>query len=419
MTNSCKIAVKQLQVGNFIRLPVSWKDHPFLFSSFKIRQQAQIELIKNLGIEHVFVILDRSDTAVLTPEDARSRKQPIVDSNLDKLSEDLRQQKAESIEAHKSLRRQLQKTEQHFDRSVAMIRSLMGKLRNRPLNAVNDAKELIHNICEQLLTSDKLVLHLMADAKNDDGIYYHSLNVSVLSMLIAKELNWTRNEIELVGIGALFHDTGKLKVPTQILRKTSPLSQAEQNFVRQHPMMGVDLLKLADNFPAEALPVILNHHEFLDGSGSPKGLKEPQIDKLSQLVAAVNTYDNLCHSDNNQKARTPYSALGYLYKHYQTQLNPQMVGRMVKMLGIYPPGSIVELSSGQYAMVMSVNMSQLLLPRILVYDALVPKEQAPIIELAQEGITIVRCLPPAGLPERVFKYLNPRERVSYYFGIDS
>ncbi|PKG75481.1 HD family phosphohydrolase [Shewanella sp. GutCb] len=419
MPNSCKIAVKQLQVGNFIRLPVSWKDHPFLFSSFKIRQQAQIELIKNLGIEHVFVILDRSDTAVLTPEDARSRKQPIVDSNLDKLSEDLRKQKAESIEAHKSLRRQLQKTEQHFDRSVAMIRSLMGKLRNRPLNAVNDGKELIHNICEQLLTSDKLVLHLMADAKDDDGIYYHSLNVSVLSMLIAKELNWTRNEIELIGIGALFHDTGKLKVPTQILRKTSPLSQAEQNFVSQHPMMGVDLLKLADNFPSEALPVILNHHEFLDGSGSPKGLKEAQIDKLSQLVAAVNTYDNLCHSDNNRKARTPYSALGYLYKHYQTQLNPQMVGRMVKMLGIYPPGSIVELSSGQYAMVMSVNMSQLLLPRILVYDALVPKEQAPIIELAQEGITIVRCLPPAGLPEKVFKYLNPRERVSYYFGTDS
>ncbi|PKH56098.1 HD family phosphohydrolase [Shewanella sp. Choline-02u-19] len=419
MPNSCKIAVKQLQVGNFIRLPVSWKDHPFLFSSFKIRQQAQIELIKNLGIEHVFVILDRSDTAVLTPEDARSRKQPIVDSNLDTLSEDLRKQKAESIEAHKSLRRQLQKTEQHFDRSVAMIRSLMGKLRNRPLNAVNDGKELIHNICEQLLTSDKLVLHLMADAKDDDGIYYHSLNVSVLSMLIAKELNWTRNEIELIGIGALFHDTGKLKVPTQILRKTSPLSQAEQNFVSQHPMMGVDLLKLADNFPSEALPVILNHHEFLDGSGSPKGLKEAQIDKLSQLVAAVNTYDNLCHSDNNRKARTPYSALGYLYKHYQTQLNPQMVGRMVKMLGIYPPGSIVELSSGQYAMVMSVNMSQLLLPRILVYDALVPKEQAPIIELAQEGITIVRCLPPAGLPEKVFKYLNPRERVSYYFGTDS
>ena len=207
MTNSCKVAVKQLQVGNFIRLPISWKDHPFLFSSFKIRQQAQIELIKNLGIEHVFVIVERSDTPVLNVKDAQAQKQTTNENDLDKLSDELNKQKAESIEAHKSLRRHLQKTEQQFERSVAMIRSLMGKLRNRPLNAVNDAKELIHNICEQLLTSDKLVLHLMADSKNDDGIYFHSLNVSVLSMLIAKELGWTRNEIELIGLGALFHDT--------------------------------------------------------------------------------------------------------------------------------------------------------------------------------------------------------------------
>ncbi len=421
MPNSCKVAVKQLQVGNFIRLPISWKDHPFLFSSFKIRQQAQIELIKNLGIEHVFVIVERSDTAVLNVKDAQAQaqKQTTDESELDKLSDELNKQKTESIEAHKSLRRHLQKTEQQFERSVAMIRSLMGKLRNRPLNAVNDAKELIHNICEQLLTSDKLVLHLMADSKGDDGIYFHSLNVSVLSMLIAKELGWTRNEIELIGLGALFHDTGKLKVPTQLMRKTTPLTQAEQNFINQHPAMGVELLKLADNFPKEALPIILNHHEFLDGSGTPKGLKEPDIDKLSQLVTAVNTYDNLCHSDRSRKARTPFSALGYLYKHYQSQLNPDIVSRMVKMLGIYPPGSIVELSSGQYGMVMSVNVSQLLLPRILVYDALVPKEQAPIVELAQEGITIVRCLPPAALPEKVFKYLNPRERVSYFFGSDN
>ncbi|ACJ28995.1 HDIG domain protein [Shewanella piezotolerans WP3] len=418
MPNSCKVAVEQLQVGNFIRLPISWKDHPFLFSSFKIRQQAQIELIKNLGIEHVFVIVERSDTPILSIKDAQAPKQKAVESDLDKLSEELNKQKAESIEAHKSLRRHLQKTEQQFERSVAMIRSLMGKLRNRPLNAVNDAKELVHNISEQLLTSDKLVLHLMSDSKKDDGIYFHSLNVSVLSMLIAKELGWTRNEIELVGLGALFHDTGKLKVPTQLMRKTSPLTQAEQNFINQHPTMGAELLKLADNFPTEALPIILNHHEFLDGSGTPKGLKKTEIDKLSQLVTAVNTYDNLCHSDRSRKARTPFSALGYLYKHYQAQLNPDIVSRMVKMLGIYPPGSIVELSSGQYGMVMSVNVSQILLPRILVYDALVPKEQAPIVELAQEGLTIVRCLPPAALPEKVFKYLNPRERVSYFFGSD-
>ncbi len=92
---------------------------------------------------------------------------------------------------------------------------------------------------------------------------------------------------------------------------------------------------------------------------------------------------------------------------------------MIKMLGVYPPGSVVELSSGQYGLVMSVNLDKLLLPRILVYDALVPKDQAPIIDLEAEGLSIVRCLPPAALPEKIFKYLNPRERVSYYFGSES
>ncbi|WOT03903.1 HD-GYP domain-containing protein [Shewanella youngdeokensis] len=418
MTKSCKIAVNQLQVGNFIQLPLSWKDHPFLFSRFKIKQQAQIELIKNLGVQHVLVLLDRSDTHVLPPEEANKGTNLLSESKLEQLSEELKQQKSDSIEAQKRLKRQLKKTEQEFDRSISMLRSLMAKLRNRPLNAVDEGKELIHDICEQLLKSDKLVLHLMPDSKNDEGINFHSLNVSVLSMLIAKELKWTRSEVELVGIGALFHDIGKLKVPTQLLNKTSALTEAEQKFFDQHPAMGVALLKLADNFPSDALPIILNHHEFLDGSGTPKGLKEPQLDKLSQLVGAVNTFDNLCHSDRSRKSKTPYTALGMLYKNYQNQLNSAFVNRIIKLLGIYPPGSIVELSTGQYGMVMSVNVGQLLFPTTLVYDPLVPKEQAPIIDLAHEGISIIRCLPPSALPEKVLQYLNPREKMNYYFSTD-
>ncbi|ABZ77094.1 metal dependent phosphohydrolase [Shewanella halifaxensis HAW-EB4] len=418
MTNSCKVAVGQLQVGNFVQLPIAWKDHPFIFNSFKIKQEAQVELIKNLGIDFVYLRPERSDTQPLSSIEAKQQPK-ILDNNLERLSGELNQQKTKSIEAQQSLRRHLQKTEKHFTRNVAMMRNLIGKLRNRPLNAVNEAKELIHGVCNQLLTDDKLVLHLMSDAKSDEGIYYHSLNVAVLSMLIAKELGWSRQEIELVGMGALFHDIGKLKVPTQLLRKTTPFTHAEQIYFNQHPAMGAELLIAADNFPQEALPIILNHHEFLDGSGVPKGKKEKDLDKLSQLVCAINTYDNLCHSDRSKKARTPYSALGYLYKNYQTQLNQQVINRLVKMLGVYPPGSIVELTSGQFAMVMSVNLSQLLLPRVLVYDPTVPKEQAPIIDLASESLNIVRCLPVAALPEKVLKYLNPREKISYFFGAET
>ncbi|MCL1136969.1 HD-GYP domain-containing protein [Shewanella pneumatophori] len=415
MTNSCKVAVAQLQVGNFVRLPIAWKDHPFIFNTFKIKQQAQIEIIKNLGLEFVYVRPDRSDAPPLTSLEAE-KSAAIIDNNLEQFSNELSQQKAKSIEAQQALRRHLQKTEKHFVRNVAMMRNLMNKLRNRPLDAVSEAQELVHGVCNQLLTDDKLVLHLMADAKSDDSIYYHSLNVAVLSMLVAKELGWSRKEIEWIGMGALFHDIGKLNVPTQLLRKIAPLTTAEQNYVNQHPLMGAELLTGANNFPAEALPIILNHHEFLDGTGSPKGLTEPDIDKLSQLVCVINTYDNLCHSDRTKKGRTPYSALGFIYKNYKTQLNQTVISRLVKMLGVYPPGSVVELNSGQFAMVMSVNLSQLLLPRVLVYDPTVPKEQAPIVDLEAENLNIVRCLPVAALPEKVLKYLNPREKVSYFLG---
>ncbi|QYJ76866.1 HD-GYP domain-containing protein [Shewanella sp. FJAT-52076] len=416
MSKSCKVHVNQLQVGNFVRLPVAWKDHPFLFNSFRVKQEAQIQLIRSLGIEHVFVDLDRSDVMPLQ-EQSVSVSAPSKD--LAPLIDELDKKKQEQIEQLKKMRRELGKTEQEFDRSLAKMRNLINKLRSRPLNAIQEAEELIQDITRQLLANENLVLHLMGDAKKDDGFYYHSLNVAVLCMLLAKELGWDRADIEAIGMGALFHDVGKLKVPAQILKKQADLTTPEINFIKQHPNFGVEFVKLTDTFPEAALPVITNHHEFLDGSGYPKGLKAKELCPLSQLVAVVNEYDTLCHPDNISKAKTPYSALGYLFKNYKGKLNNDFVGQLIRMLGIYPPGSVVELTSGQFGMVMAVNISKLLFPRIMVYDALVPKDQAPIIDLEAEGLSIVRCLPPAALPEKIFNYLNPRERVTYFFGHES
>ncbi|NMH63572.1 HD-GYP domain-containing protein [Shewanella salipaludis] len=415
MAKTCKVMINQLQLGNFVRLPLAWKDHPFLFSNFQLKQQAQIELLKNLNLEFVFVDLERSKAPPLSAAEAAATQASPAGST-DVLKRDMEKDKRTRIEMQKKFRRDLQKTEQAFNRSVSIMRNLVGKLRNRPLNAVDDAKDLISNIADQLLDSNSLVLHLMPDDKQDEGFYYHSLNVAVLSMLVAKEFGWERSEIETLGMGALFHDIGKLKIPSNVLKKSTPLTRPEANFIRQHPLFGIEFLRLADTFPKAALALIANHHEFLDGSGFPRGLEEKDLSKLCQLIAVVNQYDTLCHPAPQTKAKTPYAALGYLYKHFKTKLNPSYVGSMIKMLGIYPPGSLVELSNGQFGMVMAVNLEQLLLPRVLVYDALVPKDQAAIIDLKEHELTIVRCLPPSALPKKIHQYLNPRERVSYYFG---
>lgn len=169
MKKSRKVMVNQLQVGNFVRLPVSWKDHPFLFSSFKLKQQAQIELIRKLGIEHVFVDIDKSETDPLTPEVASSKPQPKVDTDLASLTEEMQKSKIEKNRSAKKDASRSTKTQQEFDRSIAKMRNLINKLRSRPLNAIEDGKELIHDISNQLLNADNLVLHLMDEAKMTMG----------------------------------------------------------------------------------------------------------------------------------------------------------------------------------------------------------------------------------------------------------
>ncbi|MGX9463164.1 HD-GYP domain-containing protein [Shewanella sp. A14] len=414
MKKNQKISVEQLEVGTFIRLPVSWKDHPFMFSSFKIKDAAQIELIRGLGIKDVFFDPDKSDIEPTTSENLTSTK--TDEQTLATLKENMLVQKSAKIDEQQKLKRNLKKTEQQFIRSVSMMRSMVSKISSRPINAVSEAKDLINNITNMLLNNDNLALHLMGDAKEDEHIYHHSLNVAMMCMLMAKELGWNRNEVETIGLGALFHDIGKLKVPGSILNKRGVLTTPEENFIKQHPLMSINFLKLADSFPEEAKPLIANHHEFLDGSGYPQGLKADKLDKLSQLIAVVNEYDNLCNGTRQLKGKPPSVALGLLYKNYKSKLNSEYISKLIKMLGIYPPGSIIELSSGQFAMVMSVNLQELLSPNIVVYDQLVPKDLAPIISLQDENMTIVRSLPAAALPEKIHAYLNPREKISFAIG---
>ncbi|WP_139379651.1 HD-GYP domain-containing protein, partial [Zoogloea sp. LCSB751] len=120
-------------------------------------------------------------------------------------------------------RRDLQQCEKHFQQSLAQVRNLMGKIQSRPLNAINEAQELINAMTEQLLSVDEMVLHLVSGSEDGNSLQFHSLNVSVLSMLLARECKLPAEAIRQVGMGALFHDIGKLRIPSQILRKTEPL----------------------------------------------------------------------------------------------------------------------------------------------------------------------------------------------------
>lgn len=413
-----RISVDRLQIGNFVRLPLSWRDHPFLFSSFLIRNQDEIDLIRRLGLKQVIIFPDKSETGPKPIQDNEPQSLDAPDAGDQVLNDreaELAAEKERRIEQLKQYRRGLQRSEKAFERSLSQLRNLMSKLQTRPLTAIQEAQELVDGIVKQLLNTEEMVLHLMGDSEEGENIYYHSLNVSILSMLLAKEASFTEEEMKTIGFAALMHDIGMLRVPTQILRKTTPLTVPERNLMKQHPRYGLELLELAKECPPDVKGVVLRHEERLDGSGYPEGLKGEQIDRLTQLISVVDEYDEVCHPQDQNKARVPHAVLSYLFKNRTKQLNKDYIGLLVKQLGIYPPGSVVQLTNGQVGLVMSVNSRRLLFPSILIYDPAIPRQEAAIIDLEETGLRIGKVLSPNRLPPPVFEYLNPRTRISFYF----
>lgn len=415
-----KITVDRLQPGLYIRLPVKWNDHPFLFNSFKIKNQEQIDVIKHLGIQHVYLNPNQSDTKPLPAKNSVLSKSNTDEENakLDAEAKKLWDEKEQRIEKLSSYRRRVIKCEKEFERSLSRMRAVMNKIRNRPQDAVDEAEQLISDIVDTLLSESSVTLHLMNNKSEFEDIYFHSLNVAIIAMMIAKAKQYEADKIKELSFAALFHDMGKMKVPKAILRKQTPLTGPESNYLKQHTKYGLDLANNIDGFPDSAKTVIAQHHELLDGSGYPDGLKNGDIDELSKIIAVANAFDNLCHPANPKEQKIPYIALSFLFKNCKHLYDEESLGILVKFMGVFPPGTVVQLSNDMVGLVISVNNASLLYPNVLIYDPSVPRTQAPIIDLADRDLSIVSAILPNKLPDKVREYLNPRSRISYFIDND-
>ncbi|HHG3532351.1 HD-GYP domain-containing protein [Vibrio parahaemolyticus] len=412
-----KLTVDRIQPGLHIRLPLKWNDHPFLLNSFKIKDQEQVEMIRHLGVKFVYFNPEQSDAAPL-PVNQIQTDSTTSNESLDLETQKLWQEKQKRIEKLSAYRRRVIQCEKEFERSLARMRSVMTKIRNRPTAAVDEAQLLIEDIVEKLMCDDNVTLHLMNGKNEFEDIYFHSLNVAVIAMMIGRAKGYSAKQLKELSFAALFHDMGKIKIPTAILRKQVPLTEPETNYLKLHTKYGLDLANQIEGFPESAKTVIAQHHELRDGSGYPEGHKGDEIDELAQIVIVANAFDNLCHTPIASEQKIPYTALSHLYKNCKHLYKEENLNILIKFMGVFPPGTVVQLSNNMVGLVISVNASNLLFPNVLVYDPSVPRTQAPIIELASKDLRIVNAIHPSKLPDKIKEYLNPRSRISYFFDSD-
>ncbi|WP_373974628.1 DUF3391 domain-containing protein [Chitinibacter sp. SCUT-21] len=410
------ISPDQLQIGLFIQLDLHWMDHPFPFGSFKLKSDEQINTLKKLGLTQIRYIPDKSDcqpkeTAIATPQTPTSEEIPELDPAIAAELAAKRQRQAEQ-ERRKA---QLAECTKAFSLAANAVRKLTKEIHSNPRESIAAGEQLISTMLDSLLTDNDIAIHLMNEKSMGDDLYFHALNTTVLALLLAREMKCDRAAIETLGMAALMHDIGKVEVPDRILLKTEALNRAEKSLLEQHCQWGVEAGQRAQLKP-EILTLIKQHHEYCDGSGYPKQLKLEQIDPLARILVVANTYDNYCNKVNPADSLTPHEGLALMFSHQKAKFDPAPMNILIRSLGVYPPGTLVQLSNEHYGLVVAVNSSRPLKPQVLVHDPAITRDEAMVLDLERHpDLNISKALKASQLPRPVLSYLNPRKRMTYYF----
>jgi HD-GYP domain-containing protein (c-di-GMP phosphodiesterase class II) len=412
------IQASALRIGMFVHLNVGWMSHPFPLSSFKLTTPEQIETIRSLGLARLTWSPERSDIEHAAAEDTAgagaSDSQSAGKDDAPKVL-DARQLAKLALSAQMET---AARCERQFTEACRDLRRTNDKVLTDPTQANADAQQLAKALLDKMLVEGEPCLRVLGEMASDRHAA-HSLNVTVVALMLGRQLAIPANVLMELGVGALMHDVGKISLPDRVRLARDDFNSGEAALYRDHVAQGL-ILGRRMGLSADAQLVIAQHHELADGSGFPSALMLPRMSLPARIVALVNRYDNLCNAASPAQSITPHEALSRLFAQCRSKFDETLLSGFIKMMGIYPPGSVVQLSDDRFAMVMTVNAAHPLKPRVLVYDPAVALEEAIHLDLEKTPqVGIRRSLKPVQLPARAVDYLKPRQRISYFFDVES
>jgi len=222
----------------------------------------------------------------------------------------------------------------------------------------------VNEIIDQLLSNNELIVNLMDIRALDDYVFAHSVNVCVLSLITGISLGYERAKLFHLGMGALLHDIGKIMVPKAILDKPGVLTPEEYLEIKKHPEFGMQILNNNPNVSSLSRLVVHQHHERYNGQGYPRGLREAEIHEFAQIVGMVDVYDALTADRVYRKAFPPHEAFEMISGAGDYLFSYHIIEPFLSNIAAYPAGTIVQLSSGDYAIVVHTAKGFPLHPRV-------------------------------------------------------
>ena len=428
MTN-VSLTIKDLKVGHFINLPIGWTSHPFILNSFIIKDERQLQIVQHLGLATISVDISRSKIA-----QASGSNQSTPAANDQALAEQLAQQVRKNTEtvAQQTVRKekqeqqtqlaqqqawwkQIRHTRSNYQHKIAILKDIYSKFSLQPDNAMTLLELLSGELTIAAEQQHDFSFVLCNEEISSDTLYQNAMNVAVLSTRLAQQLAFNAQDVAIVTQTALLSQFGMLWVPASIRNKRSELTKPEVNYLKQHPAYAAQRLQDIDALPDIVVHSILQVNEKFDGSGYPRGFKQDKISKYAQLVAITTRYNEMCNANLPQHRYSPHLAIGLLFKVANKHYNKAYLEQFIKMIGIYPVGTIVNYDNSQALVLMNI-IGSLRQPLIVDFNELDPIKKQPLLRhCGDENIEITKAISSNNIaPEHLEKF-NLVQRSNLYF----
>lgn len=400
-----KVNVSYLKIGMYVsNLDRPWIDTPFLLEGFSIETEDDITTLARHCV-YVYIDPERGVGADEYIEDAPPRLK--TNAYLERFLQD--NKKKVEYKDVKTTKEELPEAQTAMEEASNQVAHIMDDVKEGKNLNIQAVRGVVQPILDSIIRNSEAYLWLSMMQKKSAYTYSHSVDNCALAIAFGRYMGLPKKDLQTLAIGLLMMDMGNVKIPEQILNKNGRLTEAEYSIVKKHVKHGVEILEKTEGMNEDIVNIALTHHERFDGSGYPNSLMGAHIPVYGRMAAIIDCYDAMTSKRPFSAAKSPYAALQNIYNWRGSAFQPELVEQFLQCMGVYPTGSIIEMTNGSVGIVLSQNLTQRMRPKIML---LLDEDKAHFAEY--KTVNLAKAFEdPGGYPLNILRGLDPGA-----FGID-
>lgn len=363
-----------------------WLETPFLFQGFFVRSEDEIADLK-VHCEHVYIDSDSVQQEAATAlrntttlparanggqDEAAGKKRGFSLRSLFQRKDADDQESVQELtqtgvfhEESVGLKTEIDTASGIHSQAVTTVSGVMADLRRGGTLDVQRLKSSVAPMVDSVLRNPAALACLIRMQEKDDYLYHHSLASSVWATILGRQIGLCRDDLNVIALGALLLDVGKTKIPDEILHKPSGLDNDELQLIQRHVEFGMRILQQTGDVDERVLEMVKHHHERFNGTGYPQGLEGNAIPVFGRIAGIVDAYDAMITQRPYARPVSSYDALRQLQLLADVEFQAEIVDQLTRAIGVFPTGTLVELNTGEIAIVTKQNRIRRLRPEVM------------------------------------------------------